>query len=107
MVRIGGIKEPPPFAAERHQVLLHAAIALDAQEAVLQQAALQVILELLAHEPGQASAGLFNRLNEARVMLGDNGVEDGLFRPVAVVGGSGGNRGRNGHQSWYSSLSKK
>jgi len=41
----------PPLAAERNQVLMRAAVALDAQEPVLQQPAFQVILELLADKP--------------------------------------------------------
>ena len=40
--------EPPVLAAERDQVFMTAAVALDAQEPVLQQPAFQVILELLA-----------------------------------------------------------
>ena len=43
--------EPAPLAAERNQVLVRAAVALDAQEPVLQQPAFQVILELLADKP--------------------------------------------------------
>ena len=40
------------FAAERDQVFVSAAFALDAQEPVLQQPAFQVILELLVDKPG-------------------------------------------------------
>jgi hypothetical protein len=43
--------KPPAFAAERDQVLVSAAVALDAQKPVLQQSAFQVILELLADKP--------------------------------------------------------
>jgi hypothetical protein len=46
-----------------------------------------------------SGAGLFNLLNESRVMLGNNGVEGGLLRLMAVIGGSGGNRGRSEHQA--------
>jgi hypothetical protein len=59
---------------------------------VFQPTAFQILFELLADELGQAAAGLFNRPNEARVILGNNGVEGGLFRPVAGVGGSSRNR---------------
>ena len=48
-------EEPAPFAAERHQVLVTAAVAFYAQEPVFQQSALQVILELLTDELGQAA----------------------------------------------------
>jgi uncharacterized membrane protein len=44
--------KPTSLAAERDHVFVSAAVALHAQEAVLQQAALQVILELLADESG-------------------------------------------------------
>ena len=40
-----------PLAAERDQVLMRAAVALDAQEPMLQQPARQVVLELLADKP--------------------------------------------------------
>lgn len=91
--------EAPALATERHQMLVTAAIALYAQEPMLQQPALQVVLELLPHKPRQGASGLFNRLNEVRVMLGNNGVEGGLFRPMAVVGRGSRNRRRSKHQS--------
>jgi len=39
------------LAAEGDQMFMQAAVALDAQEPVLQQPAFQVILELLADKP--------------------------------------------------------
>jgi hypothetical protein len=48
--------EPPLLAAEGDQVFMKAAVALDAQKAVFQQAALQVIFELLADKPRQMTA---------------------------------------------------
>jgi hypothetical protein len=42
-----------PFAGERDQMLMLTAVALDAQEAVLEPAALQVVVELLLDERGQ------------------------------------------------------
>lgn len=42
--------ESPPLTAEGDQVLVAAAIALDPQEAMLQQPAFQVILKLLSDE---------------------------------------------------------
>jgi hypothetical protein len=46
----------PPLAAERDQVLKRTAVALDAQEPVLQQPAFQVILKLLTDKPRQMTA---------------------------------------------------
>ena len=43
--------EPTSLAAEGDQVFMQAAVALDAQEPVLQQPAFQVILELLSDKP--------------------------------------------------------
>jgi hypothetical protein len=59
--------------------------------------ALQVIVEFLADKLRQVATRSFDFLNKARVVLGDNGMERRLFRPVAVVGRSGGNRGWSGH----------
>jgi hypothetical protein len=54
-------------------VLVPAAIALDAQEAVIEQPTLQLVFELLANEPGQVPAaaldlvqGLFGTGFESR-----------------------------------------
>jgi len=57
--------DDPQFTAKRHQVLVPAAVALDAQEAVFEQPALQIVFELLADEPGQVTAGAFDLLHEA------------------------------------------
>ena len=78
-------------------MLMAAAVALDAQKAVLQQPALQVVVEFLADKLRQVATRSFDFLNKSRVVLGDNGIERRLFRPVAVVGRSGGNRGWSGH----------
>jgi hypothetical protein len=48
-----GRAESASFAGERHQVLVTARIALDAQEPVLEQPALQVVVELPPDERGQ------------------------------------------------------
>ena len=48
--------EAPVLAAEGDQVFMKAAVALDGQEAVFQQAAFQIIFELLAHESGKMAA---------------------------------------------------
>jgi hypothetical protein len=91
--------EAPALAAERHQVFVMAAVALDAQEAVFQQSALQVVLELPAYEHGQAAAGLLDLLHEAGVVLCNDGVKGRLFRAVAVVGGRCSKRRRSEHKS--------
>jgi hypothetical protein len=75
-------------------VLVPAAVALDAQEAVFEQPALQIVFELLADEPGQVTAGAFDLLHEAWVMFSNDGKQRGLFRPMPLIGGRGSNRGR-------------
>jgi hypothetical protein len=67
-----------------------AAIALDSQEAMLQQSALQVILKLLSDELRQIAARSFNSIDESWVVLGDDGVEFRLFRLMPVVAWGGG-----------------
>jgi hypothetical protein len=67
-----------------------AAIALDPKEAMLQQPALQVVLELSAYELRQIAARSLNFVDESRVVLGDNGVEFRLFRPMPAVTWGGG-----------------
>ena len=97
------------LAAEGDQVFMKAAVALDAQEAVFQQAALQVIFELLADEPWQMTARALDLLHEARVMFSNDGIERGLFGLMPVIGRRDGNRVRNKHrprmkesfQSWF------
>ena len=68
-----------------------AAIALDSQEAMLQQSALQVILKLLSDELRQIAARSFNSIDESWVVLGDDGVEFRLFRLMPAVAWGGGN----------------
>ena len=86
------------LAAERDQVFIAAAIAPDAQEAVFQQTALQVVLELPADKLGQVATRPFDFLNEAREMFGDKGIKPGLFWPMAAVGRSSTNRDLSGHR---------
>jgi hypothetical protein len=76
-------------------VFVTAAFALRAQEAVFQQAALEIVLELLADESGQVTARALDLLHEPRVILSNNGIERSLLRPVPVIGGRDGNRGRS------------
>ena len=82
-----------PLAAERDQVFVSTAIALDAQEPVFEQTALQIVLKLPAHESGKMTTGALDLLHKAGVVFGEDGVKRCLLRPVAVVGGSGKNRG--------------
>jgi hypothetical protein len=42
--------EPPALAGECNEMFVKAAIALDAKKAMLKQAALEVVFELLAHK---------------------------------------------------------
>ena len=80
-------------------MLVPAAVALDAQEAVFEQPALQIVFKLLADEPGQVTAGAFDLLHEARVMFSNDGIERSLFRPMPLIGGRGSNRGRSRHRA--------
>jgi hypothetical protein len=78
-------------------VLVAAAVALDAQEPVLQQPALQVVFELPADELGKMTASTFDLVHKTRVVFSNNGIERGLFRPVPVVGRRDGDRRRSRH----------
>ena len=69
-----------------------AAVALDPQKALLQQTALQVILKFLAHETRKVTTGTSDLLNKARVVLGDDGVQNGPFRAMTAVGRWSGKR---------------
>jgi hypothetical protein len=62
-----------------------AAIALDSQEAMLQQPALQVIFKILSNELRQIAARSLNFVDESWVVLCDDGVEFRLFRLMPVV----------------------
>jgi hypothetical protein len=61
---------------------MKAAVALDAQEAVLKQPALQIILKLLADEFWQVTANAFDLPHEVRIMFRNDGIERGLFRSM-------------------------
>jgi hypothetical protein len=76
-----------------------ATVALDPQEAVFQQSALQVILELAAYESRQVPAAAFDLLQESRVVFSNNGIERGLLGPMPVVGGRGEKLGRSRHRT--------
>ena len=78
-------------------MLVPAAVALHSQEPVLQQTALQIVLKFPAHELREVTSGVFNLLHEARVMLSDNGIEIGLFRPMPAIGRSNRKDGLSRH----------
>ena len=66
-------------------MLVVAGVALDAQEPVLEQAALQVVIELLFNERGQCSAFGFESGEKLWVVSLYDSVEWCLFRTVAFV----------------------
>lgn len=93
--------EAPALAAEGHQSFRVAPGAADAQEAVLQPAALQVGLEHLLHEGRQAAAVPLQGRQERRVVLLDQLIDEeslqgggarsalALGPPVAWAAGAG------------------
>jgi hypothetical protein len=94
MRRAAARAKTAPLAAKRHQVFMKTAVALYAQEAVLKQPALQIVLKLLADESWQVTANAFDLPHEVRIMFRNDGIERGLFRSVPLIGGRDGNRGR-------------
>ena len=56
--------EAPALTAEGHQVPVAAAVTLDAQEAVFEQPAPQMVLELLADKSRQVTANTFDLPHE-------------------------------------------
>ena len=78
---------------QARQVFVAAAVALDAQEPVLQQPALQVVFELPADELGKMAASTFDLVHETRVIFSNNGIE----RAMPVVGRRNRDRGRSRH----------
>jgi hypothetical protein len=65
-----------------------APVTLDPQEPMLQQAALQVVIELLTNECWQVTARTFDDPDEAWVVLGHSGIQRRLFRTMPAIGGS-------------------
>jgi hypothetical protein len=80
-----GRAEAATLAGECDQVLVTAGIALDPQEPVLEQAALQVVVELLFDERGKRSAFGFESSEKSRVVGLDDSVEWCLFWSMALV----------------------
>ena len=79
-----GLKSPA-LATERHQLLMAAGIALDAQESVFEAPAFQVRLELFVDEAGQRGSFGFKPFEKPREVLFDESVERGLLRAVTLV----------------------
>ena len=75
----------PALATERHELLMPAGIALDAQESVIEAPALQVRLRLFDDEMGERDAFGIEALEKPREVLFDEGVEGGLLRAVTFV----------------------
>ena len=75
-----------PFAAESEQLVVAAVAAVQAQEAVGQDAALEEGVELVFDELRQVCAGsVFGLSEERRGVLLHKAVQRGLFRAVAFV----------------------
>ena len=92
----GAVKDGP-------RAVMAAAVTFDAQEAVLQQAAFQVLIELPADESGEMTTRSLDFLDESRVVPVNDGIKLSLLRLVTVVGGSCGNRVRSGQRSGHRS----
>jgi len=84
-----GGAEPAAFAGECHEVLVLAAIALHAQEAVFEPAAAQIVLEFGEHKSWQRSFPLLQRIAQARQVLLDDRVERRVFRRVPLIACAG------------------
>lgn len=86
-----GRAEATAFAAERHEVLLDARVALHAREAAAEQSAVEVSVEFAPCESRQRRAlevggdGGVERLD----VVADHGVERRRLRAMALVAGSG------------------
>ena len=94
--------EAAALATERHQLLVPAGIALDAQESVFEAPALQVRLELFDDEVGERDTFGIKAFEKLRVVLLDEGVEWSLLGAVPFVRGgvAGQSRSRaGGHRS--------
>ena len=79
--------EAAALATERHQLLMPAGIAFDAQESVFEAPALQVRLELFDDEAGERDTFGIKAFEKPRKVLFDEGVERGLLGAVMFVRG--------------------
>lgn len=77
--------ESASLAGEGDQVFVAASVALNAQEAVLEEVAFQVVVELPPDECGQRTAFGFESGEKLRVVSLDDSVEWRLFWAVALV----------------------
>ena len=77
--------EAAAFATERHELLVPAGLALDAQESVFEAPAFEVRLELFLDEVRQRDCLGFEVLQKPRIVLFDEGIEGGVLRAVAFV----------------------
>jgi hypothetical protein len=78
-------------------VLVAAAVTFDAQKAVLQQSAFQVLFELPADELGEMATRALDLLHELRIILSNDGIECCLIRSMPMVGSRDGDRRRSRH----------
>jgi hypothetical protein len=92
--------DPSPEAASAHQSLETATFACHTNEAIFEEPAPEILLDLPHHEPRQRADGLHS-LSKGWPVLGHDTVEDGLLWPMALVtmafvrrafGGSDGDR---------------
>jgi hypothetical protein len=72
-------------------VLVPATVALDTQEAVLKQAALEIGFELLTNKSRKVAASVLYILNKSGVVFGNDGIQCSPFRSMPVICGSGRN----------------
>ena len=66
-------------------MFITAAIALDAQKAVFEQSALEIVIELLAYKSREISTIGLQGGNKGRDVLFDELIQKRLLRPVPVV----------------------
>ena len=74
--------EPSALAGESNEVLVTAAIAIDAQKAMFKQTALETVLELLAYKRREMSTMSLQGGINGRVVPLDELIRHCLFRPV-------------------------
>ena len=77
--------KPTLLAADGNQFLGVTILATHPQEPILQQPALQVILELSVHESRQGSAAAGQVFDKDRIILFDDLIEQGLLGAMAHV----------------------
>jgi hypothetical protein len=85
MRRAPQLGQNPRFAAERQQMLGVAGVATYPQEAVLQPATSQIVLEFTLHVIRQRPALAGHEVDKLWVVLIDDPVEQGLLGSVALV----------------------